>query len=193
VPQDIPDTTIMRATWRAVAGGIDRVIALGIADPDRLGIMGHSFGGYGVVSTIVSTHRFRAAVALSGGYYNFPGQFLQLEPDGSFVYTRIGTTNLGGSLWDRSATYVANSPVFFLDRVTTPLLLIDGGSDELTSPQQSEQVFTGLRYLRREVEYVLYPGEGHNYLEWTRAHQLDVVTRILDWLDQHLHARRVTS
>jgi dipeptidyl aminopeptidase/acylaminoacyl peptidase len=181
-----PDSTLMRMTWDAVAGGVDQAVALGIADPERVGIMGHSFGGYGVLSSIISTHRFRAAVALSGGYYDFPAQFLQLQFDGGSIYTKTSAYVLGGSLWERPAVYIANSPVFFLDRVTTPLLLVAGGGDEFSTPAQSAQVFVGLRTLGREVEYAVYPEEGHTYMFWTRPHQEDLINRVLEWFDKYL-------
>jgi len=188
VPSGGADTTLLGATWRAIGGGVDRAVALGIADSARLGIVGHSFGAYGVLGVIIATPRFRAAVALSGGYYDFPAQVLQLQSDGGVIYTKTGVYQLGGSLWERPSAYVANSPVFFLDRVTTPLLLVNGDADPYTLPTQSAQVFVGLRALGRKVEYAIYPGEGHNYLSWTRSHQEDVVNRILEWFDRHLKA-----
>jgi dipeptidyl aminopeptidase/acylaminoacyl peptidase len=186
VPTEGDDTTLMGAAWRAIAGGIDRTITLGVADPERLGILGHSEGGYGVLGTIIATPRFHAAVALSGGAYDFAAQFLQLQPDGGAIFTKTSVYQLGGSLWERPATYVANSPVFFLDRVRTPLLLVSGAADETTRPAQSAAVFVGLRTLGREVEYAVYPGENHVYLFWTRTHQEDVVKRILEWFDRYL-------
>ncbi|MGH9892664.1 MAG: alpha/beta hydrolase family protein, partial [bacterium] len=184
------DPTLMGATWNAIKNGVARAIEIGIADSSRLGIMGHSFGSYGVVSTLVSTTRFRTGVALSGGYYNFPAQFAQMQPDGSSIYTKTSVYTMGCTLWECPARYVANSPLFFLHRVTASLLLVDGTEDSATQPAQSDQVFIGLQTLGRNVEYALYPGEDHDYSEWSCAHQVDVVKRVLRWLEVNLKGRR---
>jgi dipeptidyl aminopeptidase/acylaminoacyl peptidase len=112
-----------------------------------------------------------------------------MQPDGSSIYTKTSVYNMGCTLWECPTRYVANSPLFFLHRVTASLLLIDGTEDSASQPAQSDQVFIGLQTLGREVEYALYPGEDHDYAEWTRAHQIDVVNRVLRWLDVHLKAR----
>jgi dipeptidyl aminopeptidase/acylaminoacyl peptidase len=186
VPVVFPDTTMLKATWRSIAGGVDESIALGVADSNRLGVMGHSFGGYGALSTLVVTSRFRAGVALSGGYYDMAGQCTKLQEDGSSAYARYCIWMLNCALWECPATYLANSPLFLLDRVRTPLLLIQGGADEATAPVQAEQAFATLRALGRETDYALYPGGGHNYGQWSVAQQEDVVRRVIAWLDAHL-------
>ncbi len=181
-----PDTLIMRLTWSVIANGVARAVELGVADSTRLAIMGHSFGGYAVLGTLVSTPRFRTGVALSGGYFNYAAQFAQMQRDGTALYTKTSLYMLNCALWTCPTRYGVNSPLFFLERVTTPLLLVDGERDESARPEQSEQVFVGLRLLGREVEYALYPGEGHDYAQWSRAHQEDVVNRILTWFDRYL-------
>lgn len=185
IPRPDGDTAQLDRTWRTIQGGVDGVVAMGVADSNRLGIMGHSFGGYATVGTIIATSRFRAAVALSGGGYNFPSQFLQLQPDGRTVYSKAMSQVLEKSLWEAPSLYVTNSPIFFLDRVHTPLLLITGADDD-SGIHQSDQVFVGLQYLGREVEYALYQEAGHSYDEWTWRDQVDVMNRIIGWFDGHL-------
>jgi dipeptidyl aminopeptidase/acylaminoacyl peptidase len=89
--------------------------------------------------------------------------------------------------WERRDRYVENSPYFYLDRVTTPLLLIHGSEDDATPVYGSRETFTALRRLGKAVEYVEYDGAPHNMLQSAPQHQrLDYYRRILDWFDTYL-------
>jgi hypothetical protein len=128
---------------KGVLLAIDEVARLGIADPRRLGLIGHSYGGYGAYSIVTYTHRFQAAVALAG-FADLPSDYGEFIPDtryGDFADERqhmpglfeSGQLRMGdsplGNLW----RYVRNSPVFDADRVTTPLMIIRGDLDYVRS------------------------------------------------------------
>ncbi len=159
--------TPMRDIADAVLPGIDKLIELGIADPERLGVMGLSYGGYTTLSLLVQTTRFKAAVSTSGignlvtlyGSMTRAGSSFSQYTIGEM--TGAGRGNIGGTPWQVRERYIENSPYFYLDRVETPLLLVCGALDETTPPVLSEEVFTGLRRLGKEAVLVRYEGEEH--------------------------------
>jgi len=189
----LPDAPLKLATPRTdlaktVLLGVDKVIELGIADPDRLGVLGHSYGGYSTLSLIVQTKRFKAAMA-ADGYADQVGAYGQMDKDGSAFGTSIaeqGQGLMGGTPWEFRSRYIENSPIAYLDRVETPLLIVHGTEDTTIRPYLSDQVFVGLRRLGKEVVYVKYVGEGHSPLDWSYANQLDYTRRMVDWFEQHL-------
>jgi dipeptidyl aminopeptidase/acylaminoacyl peptidase len=100
-------------------------------------------------------------------------------PIGEFFY-------IGKTPWNDRLGYVENSPVFFLDRVQTPLLIIHGGADDTVSPFLAGEVFVGLRRLGKEVMYAKYEDEGHWQGIWSYANQVDFVNRLIDWFGERL-------
>jgi dipeptidyl aminopeptidase/acylaminoacyl peptidase len=182
--------TPARDLLKAVMPGVDQVVNMGIADPDRLGVMGHSFGGYSTLALITQTSRFRAAVARAGPA-DWVSGYGQMDKDGSSLVAFYceddkGRPGLGGPPWRYPQRYIENSPIFHLDRVRTPLLLIHGGVDTSVPPSQSEEVFVGLSRLGREVTYVRYEGESHYEAHWGHANAADYLTRVLNFFERHL-------
>jgi dipeptidyl aminopeptidase/acylaminoacyl peptidase len=170
---------------------IDTVIAMGIADPTRLAIMGHSYGGYSVLSILVQTNRFKAAIS-SGGFSNLFSQYGEMREDGSAVgigWTEHDQGRMPGTPWELRDRYIENSPFFFLDRVRTPVLLLHGGADPTVLPARAAETFVGLRRLGRPVELVRYEGEGHHPGSWSVANATDYWQRIFDWFDKYLRQR----
>jgi dipeptidyl aminopeptidase/acylaminoacyl peptidase len=187
----IPDVPInagtpMRDILNAVMPGVDKVVDLGIADPSHLGVMGHSWGGYGVLSIISQTNRFKAAVSRSGVGGDLVRFYTTMQSDGTAAgMTETEVLETGGTLWDKRDVFIENSPIFYLDRVQTPLLLTHGTSDPVSSAL-SDEVFVCLRRLDKPVEYAKYQGEAHYEWEWSYDHQIDVLNRIIHWFDNKL-------
>ncbi len=177
--------TPLRDVADAVIPGVNKAIDVGIADPNRLGVMGCSYGAWSTVALIVQATRFRAAVAQSGGYYNSPSTYGTLNPDGTTTYTTTSELMYGGTLWERRDAYIENSPVFYLDRVETPLLITHGTRDPGPQPAGSAELFADLRSLGKEVEYARYADGGH-CADLKYADQVDIVERTIDWFDSHL-------
>jgi len=173
---------------KAVLPAVNRVVDMGIADPSRLGVMGHSFGGYSTLSLIVQTNRFKAAIEASG-FGDLVGAYGSMRPDGTAFEITVeeqGPGSMGGTPWEVRDRYIANSPVFFFDRIQTPLLVIQGAEDVTVAPFLGDEVFVGLRRLGKEVEYARYEGEGHSPLNWRYANQVDFCNRVITWFDTHL-------
>lgn len=171
---------------KTVLPGVNKVIEMGIADPERLGLMGHSYGGYGALSLIVQTKRFKAAVE-ADGYADLIGAYGELDKDGTAFGTSVAETGqemMGGTPWEYRDRYVENSPIFYLERVQTPVLIVHGGADVDVLPFLADELFVGLRRLGKEVEYVRYADEPHVISGY--ANQLDLANRMIAWFDKYL-------
>jgi len=184
---DVPakPETYMRDIAAAILPAIDKVIEMGICDPERVGITGQSNGGYGVLSLIVQTNRFKAAVDRMGPG-NLISQYLQMSETGASVYTAEMVQRTGGSLWEKRDKFIENSPIFFFDKVQTPILIIQGTADQQAHTARSDEVFVSLRFLGKEVEYARYEGEGHGVADWKFANQVDYLNRVIAWFDRWL-------
>ena len=173
---------------KTVLPGVDRAVELGVADPRRLGIIGHSFGGYSALALLVQTQRFNGAI-MRGGFGDLGGLYGQLSLDGrshNLPWVEEGQGSMGGSPWEVRERYVENSPLTYLDRVTTPLLIVHGGEDKTVGPFLADEIFVGLRRLDKRVEYARYAGEGHWEAGWSLPNQLDYLNRVIAWFDRHV-------
>jgi dipeptidyl aminopeptidase/acylaminoacyl peptidase len=94
-----------------------------------------------------------------------------------------GQGHMGGPPWEFPDRYVKNSPVFYLDKVQTPLLINQGGMDVM--PYQSDEVFVGLRRLGKKVIYVRYENEGHGIALF--KNRLDYWDRLIEWFESHVN------
>jgi dipeptidyl aminopeptidase/acylaminoacyl peptidase len=175
-----------------VLPGVNKVIEMGIADSDRLGIMGHSYGGYSTLCLLVQTPRFKAAM-MSGGLGNLISSYGQMTSAGTsygVALSEKGQARMGGSPWEYRERYVENSPSFYLDRIQTPLLIVHGAADGEVgggvSPFLAEEIFVGLRRLGKTVEFAKYHGEDHWPGDWGYPNQVDYAVRVLAWFDKYL-------
>ena len=178
--------TIMQDVAKAVLPGVNRVIELGIADPARLGVMGASLGGYGTLSLIVQTPRFKAAL-MHAGLGDLISSYGEMGEDGSSYLIGIWEDNRRtqfGTPWSAPEKYIENSPVFHLDRIVTPLLILHGSKDYAVAPFLGEEIFVDLRRLGKTVVYGRYEGEGHEIAGY--HNQLDYVERMIAWFDKYL-------
>jgi dipeptidyl aminopeptidase/acylaminoacyl peptidase len=157
--------------------GVDTMIAKGIADPDKLLVMGGSYGGFMTFWTITQTNRFKAAIGHAGisDWYSFFGQS---DIPGLMAY------GFGGDPWKATATYRKYSPMTYVDKVKTPIMITHGEQDRRVPIQQAEQYYRGLRGNGVEAIFVRYPREGHGISE--PNHQIDLVGRQLEWFSRHL-------
>jgi dipeptidyl aminopeptidase/acylaminoacyl peptidase len=186
----LPDTEVRKGRWmrdiaECVIAGVDKVIEMGIADPDRLGVMGHSAGGYAVMSLVVQTTRFKAAIVQSG-FADFLGHYAFMRRDGSALGLFAESVQFNGNPWERRQEYIENSPIYYLDRVQTPILIVHGSEDVQVPVFLADQIFVALRRLGKEVCYTRYEGEGHGLPIWSAANQVDLLNRRIEWFDRWL-------
>jgi dipeptidyl aminopeptidase/acylaminoacyl peptidase len=148
---------------RTVMPGVNAAIDQGYADPDRLAMMGQSFGAHNVLSLLVHTNRFKAAVISAAVVHpDLFSAYADMGPDGTATsagYYERGQGRMGGTPWQYPDRYRENSPFFLFDRIETPLLIAQGEKDGRLIA--SDAVFVGLQRLGKKVEYRIYENEGH--------------------------------
>ena len=164
---------------------VDAIVKRGLADPSRLYAMGLSYGGYLTQWLVGTTDRFAAAVAENGvanQVSTWANSYFGLH------YNR--RHGLGDPLTDEGMLRLwHSSPLRNASRITTPLLILQAEEDRICPPADNEQLFTALKVLEREVEYVLYPDEHHELKNYGRPdRRIDRMERILAWFNGH--ARR---
>lgn len=178
--------TPMRDILDQVIPAVDRLAELGIADTTRLGVMGHSYGGYGVYSLVVQTDRFKAAV-LSSGLVDLTAMYGVMRDDGvagGVQHLETGQGRIGAPPWAAPELYIRNSPIYFLDRVRTPLLIEAGLEDPNVPAAQADEAFVGLRRLGKEVTLIKYSGEEHVLKSYTNV--VDFWQRVLAFFKDEL-------
>jgi dipeptidyl aminopeptidase/acylaminoacyl peptidase len=183
---------LIRDITMTVLPGINKMVEMGVADPDRVGVMGESFGGYAVMALITHSTRFKAAIEMMGFsdltsiYGSFRGATAHFA-----ISLFEAKQDVGGTPWEYRERYIENSPLYYLDRVDTPLLMLHGDEDSSVDPHVAGETFVGLRRLGKRVVYATYAQEGHSMT--TRANELDLLTRTIAWLDDHLELTRSQS
>jgi dipeptidyl aminopeptidase/acylaminoacyl peptidase len=167
--------------FKDIMAGVDAVIARGVADADRCVVMGGSYGGFMTFWTITQTDRFKAAIGHAGisDWYSFHGQS---DIPGLMEYGFVGHP------WTATDTYRKWSPMTFVDRVKTPIMITHGERDLRVPISQAEQYYRALRKRGVEVTFLRYPREGHGIAE--PNHVIDLTERQLDWFDAHLGIKR---
>lgn len=165
-----------------VLAGVDSLVADGLADPDRLGVTGGSYGGYLTAWIVGHTQRFAAAVSCRG-VYDLTSQMLSGDIGGP----TFGRLEFGVQPWDDPGLYRRHSPLTYADRMVTPLL-IQHAEDDLRCPiTQAEELFATLRSMRRPVRLLRTPAESH---ELTRSgapfRRVEHLERVCEWFAHFL-------
>lgn len=177
---------LRESVTRSVLTAVDTVIAKGDIDPNKVGLIGHSFGGYETDLIITQTDRFAAAVAGAAitdlvSAYLYVGQTYR-RPD--FFRTEDHQLRIGKSLYEDMQSYIRNSPVLLAANITTPLLGWTGEEDRTVHSLQTMEFYLALRRLNKEHSLLVYPGEEHTIDKKENA--LDLNTRIMQWFDYYL-------
>ncbi len=187
---DMPmeDRDPMKQGVGSVLPALIHLIDSGIADPRRIGLIGQSYGGYCALSLLTQTNLFAAAV-VNAGCYNVVSAYLTLDEEGNddwLGWVETGQGRMGGkTLWEKRESYIENSPIFYLDRVQTPVLVTCGARD-LGAPAQAEALFVGLRRLGKPVEMRRYERERHWPGAWSAQGYQDLAHRVLAWFNEYL-------
>ncbi|HEY4647716.1 MAG TPA: S9 family peptidase, partial [Gemmatimonadales bacterium] len=164
-----------------VLGAVDYAVAEGIADPNRLGVGGWSYGGILTNQVIARDPRFKAAITGAG-------QSNALAGYGTDQYVREYEAELG-TPWGNTDTWMRVSyPFYHADRIVTPTLFMCGDKDFNVPLLNSEQMYQSLRSLGRETQLVIYPGEYHQIRR--PSFERDRLQRYVDWYGKHLQPQR---
>ena len=164
--------------WQDIQMGVDYCIAEGIADPDRLGIAGSSYGGFMTAWAVTQTDRFKAAMMVAGiaDWRSFHGRSYLCDWDA----IHYGDADP----WDPEGTFRKFSPITYVKGVRTPTLILHGAEDRDVPVEQSYLFYRALQDLGVDSELVVYPREPHGVQE--RNHLLDVGRRVTAWFVKHL-------
>jgi dipeptidyl aminopeptidase/acylaminoacyl peptidase len=164
---------------RDILRGVEAAAQAAPIDPQRVGVYGHSYGGYMTMWAVTQTDRFKAAVA-GAGIANWQSYYGENRIDQWML------PYFGKSVYDDPRVYARSSPITFIKNVRTPTLVLHGERDAEVPLPQGQEFWHALKTLGVETQLVIYEDEGH----WIRqpAHVRDRYERIVGWFDAHLKA-----
>ena len=168
-----------QAEWTDILAGLDDLVAMGVADPGRLGIAGWSHGGFMAAWAVTQSGRFRAAMMGAG-----VADWAMQVGVGDFGREEVA---FGGSYgWEGPGPHRHDqlSPISYAANVTTPVLILHGADDSNVPVGQAMYFHRALTQFGAEHDLVIYPRENHVFTE--RAHQLDVLERVRSWFTRRL-------
>ena len=148
-------------------------------DPGRVGCIGASFGGFMTQLLVTKTDIYAAAVSHAG-----ISMIASYWGEGYWGYSYNAIAAAESYPWNNPELYVDQSPLFHADRVVTPLLLLHGGSDTNVPPGESEQMYTALKILGREVEYLRFAEQNHFIIDYRKRKIWN--DAIISWFDKYL-------
>jgi len=170
--------------WEVTQPALDALQESELVDVKRLGVFGHSYGGYTVYCLLTQTDRFSAA-ASSAGFSNLISFYLRSAASSRGTgYFETGQGGMGASLWEDLPRYQRNSPILSADHIRTPLLILHGTEDWYYD--QSEEMFGAMKRLGKECEFISYHNAEHWFGAWSNEQLQDFWTRVLDWFEEHL-------
>ena len=171
-----PNDTYVEQLVASAKAAVDKVVELGVADRDRIGVGGHSYGAFMTANLLAHSNIFRAGIARSGAYNR--------------TLTPFGFQQEERPYWEANGIYTRMSPFTYADSIKTPILLIHGMADDNsgTFPIQSERMYAALKGNGAIVRYVQLPGEAHGYLG--RESVGHTLAEMVSWLDQFVKPAR---
>ena len=165
--------------------GVDAMIARGVADPDRLGAFGWSYGGYMTFWILTQTDRFKA-VSPGAGLTNIYSMYSQND-----IQRYLRWFYSDKSPWDATELYWDRSPMKYVNNVKTPTMILHGQVDTRVPLAQAQEFYMALKERKVPVEFVVYPREGHGFTE--PRHQMDRVRRYVRFFARYLGVSVVTE
>ena len=172
--------------YNTVVSGVKMLIDQGIADPQRIGLQGHSWSGFQTAYLVTRTSLFRCA-NIGAPVVDMPSAYVGVR-NGSgrvrfFMYEDT-QSRMGKTLWEDRDAYLSHSPLLYADQITTPLLILHNDADEAVSYEQGRGLFLAMRRLQKPAWLVNYKGEGH-FLSNPSA-QYDWTIRMQQFFDYYL-------
>lgn len=168
--------------------GVDEMVKRGSIDADRLGVTGGSGGGILTNWIVTQTGRFKAAAAQRSiadwSTFWYTADFTLFQP-----------TWFKGAPWEDPQDYARRSPITYAAKITTPLMLIEGEEDYRTPPASGgEQMFRALKYLKKPVVMVRFPGESHDLSRSGQPwHRIERLRHLMAWFDKYLQGKKIDT
>lgn len=169
---DQANDTYVEQLVASAEAAVQKLVEMGVADRDRIGVGGHSYGAFMTANLLAHTDLFRAGIARSGAYNR------TLTPFGFQAERR--------TFWEAPDVYAKLSPFWHADKIKEPILMMHGEADDNTGtyPIQSERFYAALKGHGATVRYVTLPLEAHGYA--ARESVLHTVTEMLNWMDKYV-------
>jgi dipeptidyl aminopeptidase/acylaminoacyl peptidase len=174
-PKTVNDTFVQQIVANAKAA-IRTLDEMGVGDPKRVGVGGHSYGAFMTANLLAHCDLFAAGIARSGAYNR--------------TLTPFGFQSERRTLWEAPETYIKMSPFMHADKIKTPILMIHGEADNNsgTFPIQSERLFAALKGFGATARLVMLPYESHGYS--ARESVLDVLAEMFEWFDRYVKNKK---
>ncbi|MHC2990307.1 hypothetical protein OB13_01400 [Pontibacter sp. HJ8] len=166
--------------------GVQHLVAQGFVDGKNMALQGQSWGGYQIAYMVTRTNMFKAAMAgapVSNMTSAYGGIRWGTGLSRQFQYERT-QSRIGGTLWEKPMQFIENSPLFYADRVKTPLLIMHNDQDGAVPWYQGIEYFMALRRLNKPVWMLVYNGEDHNLVQ--RKNRKDLSVRMSQFFDHYL-------
>ncbi|EKE70568.1 prolyl oligopeptidase family serine peptidase [Gallaecimonas xiamenensis] len=175
-----------KSSVSALVPGVQKLIDMGVADPKAIGLHGHSWSGYQTAFVVTQTNIFAAAAAgapVSNMTSAYSGMRWGAGIARQFQY-ETGQSRIGQSLYEAPELYIENSPVFYADRIKTPLLIEFGDKDEAVPWEQGIELYLALRRQNKPVVMLQYEGEPHHLKQY--GNKLDYTIKMKAFFDHYL-------
>ncbi|MCE9678091.1 prolyl oligopeptidase family serine peptidase [Shewanella sp. AS1] len=174
---------------QALNSGVQHLIDMGIADRDRVGIQGHSWGGYQTAFAVTQTHIFKAAVTgapVSNMTSAYSGIRHGTGLARQFQY-ETGQSRIGESLFKAPQKYIENSPVFYVERIKTPMMIMFGDKDDAVPWEQGVELYLAMRRAGKDVVFLQYEDEPHHLKKY--PNKVDYSLRMMQYFDHYLKGK----
>lgn len=174
------------SAMKSVMPGVQMLIGEGFVDAENIGTAGHSWGGYQIAYMITRTNMFKAAEAgapVSNMFSAYGGIRWGSGLSRSFQYEWT-QSRIGGTIWEMPLRYIENSPIFWADKVETPLLIMHNDEDGAVPWEQGIELFVALRRLQRPVWMITYNEQPHWPITW--PNKKDWAVRLQQYFDHFL-------
>jgi len=187
----VPDITYRtgmpgKSAFNAIISGTQAMVEKGFIDRDHMGLQGQSWGGYQTGFLVTQTDMYCAAFAgapVSNMTSAYGGIRWESGSPRTFQY-ETGQSRIGASLWEKPQLYIENSPLFYVDRIHTPLLIMSNDNDGAVPWYQGIEYFNAMRRLNKPAWLLCYNGDQHNLVR--RANMKDLDIRMMQFFDHFL-------
>jgi len=171
-PGETANDTYIEQLVASAKAAVDKVVSMGVTDPEHIGVGGHSYGGFMTANLLAHSRLFRAGFAESGAYNR--------------SLTPFGFQNERRTFWEVPDLYAKMSPFWYANNIKDPILLMHGEADDNTGtyPINSERLFAALKGHGATVRLVMLPNEAHGYA--ARETLLHVLAERLNWFDKYV-------
>ncbi|QDE30562.1 prolyl oligopeptidase family serine peptidase [Shewanella polaris] len=171
---------------KALTAGVQKLIEMGVSDPNAIGIQGHSWAGYQSAYAVTQTNIFKAVVT-GAPVSNMTSAYSGIRHGSGlarqFQY-ETGQSRIGESLFKAPQKYIENSPIFYVDRIQTPMMIMFGDKDDAVPWEQGVELYLAMRRAGKDVVFLQYEDEPHHLKKY--PNKLDYSIKMKQYFDHYL-------